>query len=85
MRAGVLLDPALVERARVGGKAETAISIHEHDPIADPFRIVKWNDCIHQSVVKCEDTRGRKHNNPPAGVQVVNDDGVVQPKRFGEA
>jgi uncharacterized protein (DUF2235 family) len=77
LRCGLDLDPAAVEQARLGARPDTPISVHKRDPIPDPFRIVNWNDRVHVSVSFRADEKPRAHNNPPPGVEVVDDDGIV--------
>jgi len=53
------------------------------DPIKDPFRTVMWTDVVHASVRRRPRTASIEHNNPPAGLQVVDDSGVILATRFG--
>lgn len=84
MRSGLVFDQAAVDDARQNEKPDTPISVHDVDPVPNPFRVIRWNDCVHTSVADRVDKRPRFHNNPPSGLTVVDDDGVIQTKRYGE-
>ncbi len=53
------------------------------DPIKDPFRPVMWTDVVHASVRRRVSTASIEYNNPPSGLQVVDDGGVILAARFG--
>src|SRR6476620_4934875 len=44
-----------------------------YDVIKDRFRVVRWNDSVHASVVFNPD---RTYNNPPSGAVIVDDQGI---------
>lgn len=74
---GLALSSEVVARNRDRMRADTPISPGpRYDLIKDPFRIVRWNDQVHDSV-RSRDRK--KHNNPPVGVARINDAG----KRVG--
>ena len=54
-------------------RPDAVCSEHRFDPIKNRFRVVRWNDHVHSSVRFRPDTR--LHNNPPAGLCLVDDDG----------
>jgi uncharacterized protein (DUF2235 family) len=79
--SGLPIDAQVVEANRALMAPDTAVAPSpRYDLIKDPFRIVRWNDQVHRSVA----ARDRStHNNPPAGVEVRdNQNNVVG--RFGE-
>ena len=43
-----------------------------YDLIKNRFRVVRWNDSVHASVVFTPD---RTYNNPPVGALIVDDGG----------
>lgn len=51
----------------------------DFDPTKDPYRPIPWTDVVHRSVT----VRQGAHN-PPMGLKVVDDDGQILPKGFGE-
>jgi hypothetical protein len=44
-----------------------------YDVIKNRFRVVRWNDSVHSSVIFNPD---RNYNNPPEGASVVDDGGT---------
>jgi uncharacterized protein (DUF2235 family) len=81
-RTGLTLDPAAVARATSGSDPSAAISVHDLDPVPQPFRVVRWNDTVHASVTMRADDKKRKHNNPPMGVARVDDTGTILDQRL---
>lgn len=78
-RAGVAFDAARMEKIRDGRKPEAPISVHAFDPVKNRFRDVHWNDWVHASVQPRADGGQREHNNPPAGLTRMDDDGSITP------
>lgn len=75
---GVPLDATVV--AQNHGRMNPAAKISEkqkYDLVPNRFRVVRWNDQTHESVAFRPDADGREHNNPPNGLAVVADTGVV--------
>lgn len=71
---GLSLDEAVVARNRARMDPGRAISPGpKYDLIKNPFRIVRWNDPVHESVSARGDAN--KHNDPPAGVARIDDTG----------
>jgi uncharacterized protein (DUF2235 family) len=81
-RAGLPLDDVATSAACSHCDPATLISVHDFDPIPSPWRIVRWNDWVHESVGAREDEKPRFYNKVPAGLDVVDDDCKVQPTRF---
>ncbi|MFN8060510.1 MAG: DUF2235 domain-containing protein [Vicinamibacterales bacterium] len=73
---GIDLKPDVVAANHDRMDPDAAISIHDVDPILK-FRVVRWNDQVHESVAFRTDTGKRKHNNPPANLARVDDAGDV--------
>jgi uncharacterized protein (DUF2235 family) len=74
LRCQLPVAPEKVRQAAERRQPACPISIHRVDLIKQPFRRMWPLDIIHSSVVLCADADGRRHNNPPAGVNVVDDD-----------
>jgi uncharacterized protein (DUF2235 family) len=74
-RTGVPLDAAVVSRNESRVKPETKISVHGFGPVEGRDRVVRWNDVVHASVRFRPSDGGTHHNNPPANVAMVDDDG----------
>lgn len=72
MRQGLPIAPDALERHQSARRPGNAIRRNKFDPRKDPYRPVRWNDLIHESVQYRAD-----HNNPPNACQVVNDDGTT--------
>jgi uncharacterized protein (DUF2235 family) len=84
-RCGVSLDDTTTSAACSHCDPATPISVHDFDPIPSPWRIVRWNDWVHDSVRQMADEKPRFHNKVPVGLTVVDDDCAILPARFGEA
>jgi uncharacterized protein (DUF2235 family) len=77
-RCGLPIPEADVARQRQNMKPNTEISKNT-DPIPNKYRTIPWTDVVHESVSFRPDA-----SNPPKGLKVVNDDGQVLEKGFGE-
>ena len=74
--AGLPIDAAVVEENRRRMKIDADCSEGPwYDLVKNRFRVVRWNDQVHESV--CYRPDGRLYNNPPAGAARVNDEGRV--------
>ncbi|HET9480625.1 MAG TPA: DUF2235 domain-containing protein [Candidatus Polarisedimenticolia bacterium] len=85
LATGLRFREASVGRALRRMDPQTPISVHALDPIQSGFRVVRWNDLVHASVSPRADDGARRHNDPPIGLQRVDDDGALLPLGFGEA
>jgi uncharacterized protein (DUF2235 family) len=74
-RAGVQLDPQVIQKNRARMKPEAPISVHKKEIGKSRFRVVRAGDAVHQSVRFRPDTGKRRHNNPPEGATVVSNTG----------
>jgi uncharacterized protein (DUF2235 family) len=83
-RCGIEIAPEVAGYYGERRDPDAPISIHELDPIKNRFRVVRWNDQVHVSVRPRPDGGKRRHNTPPTGVAVVDDDGAVLSTGFGE-
>lgn len=54
------------------------------DLIANEKRSIMGSDIVHESVAFRKTAGGFPVNNPPKGLRVVNDSGLILPKKFGE-
>lgn len=75
MRTGVGLDASKVAANASRANSNAPISIHETDLIKNRFRVIRFNDVVHQSVTFRADAGGREHNNPPNALAKVDDAG----------
>ncbi len=77
-QCGVSLKGEVVARNQLRMNPAAAISEKQkYDLVPDRFRVVRWNDQAHTSVAFRADGAGREHNNPPDGLALVDDTGVV--------
>lgn len=76
--SGLPIPPAEITK-RQGQRNPNASVSKNTDPIKDPYRPIAWTDVVHVSAAH----RDGAHN-PPKGLKMVDDDGVIQPKGFGE-
>ena len=75
-KSGLPLDPAVVQRNAARASALAAISVHGLGLIEGRDRTVRWNDVVHSSVSLRPSDHMTHHNNPPANVAIVDDEGV---------
>jgi uncharacterized protein (DUF2235 family) len=75
---GIAIPAAEIQR-RQGQINPSAPVSEDLDPQKDPYRPIPWTDVVHQSV----SVRDRAHN-PPKGLKVMDDDGRILAKGFGE-
>jgi len=79
---GLPIDAAKIAENQARMKAGTPDSKGQwYDLIKNKFRVVRWNDYVHNSVVFNED---RNYNNPPDGALLVDDAGA-QITKFSRA
>jgi uncharacterized protein (DUF2235 family) len=71
--------PAAELQKRQGQMNPSAAISKDVDPIKGSYRPIPWTDIVHKSVA----ARAGVHN-PPVGLKMVDDDGRVLPKGFGE-
>jgi len=76
-RCGLEFEPRLVERFAGRRDPDAPISVHDFDPVKNRFRTVRWTDWVHESVGPRRDRGKRQHNNPPAGLTRMADDGSL--------
>ena len=70
----------MAELQRRQGQTNPSAGISkDFDPSKDPYRPIPWTDVVHQSVAIRAGA-----NNPPAGLKVMDDDGKILPKGFGQ-
>jgi uncharacterized protein (DUF2235 family) len=74
-QCGLPIDTGVMTENKRRFQPEARISVHEKDLLKQKFRIIRSTDETHSSVTFRNDTRARKHNNPPAGLSVVSDTG----------
>ncbi len=77
-RCGLPIPEAEVAKQRQNMKPDTEIS-KNIDLISNKYRTISWTDVVHESVSSRPNA-----NNPPKGLKVVNDEGQVLNKGFGE-
>ncbi len=75
---GVPIPDSMLEDQKQNRKAEAPISTNL-DPIKNPYRPVPFMDVVHHSVTYREGA-----NNPPIGLQVVDDEGKILDEPFGK-
>lgn len=75
MKTGLPLDPLVMSRNALRVQADAKISVHGFGPIEGRDRTVRWNDVVHSSVRFRPSDGGTHHNNPPANLVRVDDDG----------
>lgn len=78
MSCNLPIPTAELQRRQEQMNLSAAIS-KDFDPVKDPYRPIPWTDVVHQSVT----IRAGAHN-PPKGLRVVDDDGRIMAKGFGE-
>ena len=78
MSYGLRIEEAELHKRQAQRNPSAAIS-KNFDIIADPYRPISWTDVVHESVTMLAGAR-----NPPTGMKVMNDDGKILPKGFGE-
>jgi hypothetical protein len=71
--------PANEIQRRQGQMNPSAPISEDLDPEKGPYRPIPWTDVVHQSV----SFRDRAHN-PPKGLKVMDDNGRILAKGFGE-
>ena len=76
---GLPIPAAELQRRQAQMNPSTKISENSFDPIKDPYRPIPWTDVVHNSV-----TMRAGANNPPRGLKVVDDDGRVLERGFGQ-
>jgi uncharacterized protein (DUF2235 family) len=70
---GLGFDPVALDQARRQMDPDRPNSLHpSYSPKGLPFRIVRWNDRVHASVVFRSD---KEHNNPPLNTVRIDDSG----------
>jgi uncharacterized protein (DUF2235 family) len=76
-RHGVALRADVVEGNRARTDPDADISERQrYDLVPNRFRVVRWNDTVHESVTARVDGKGREHNDPPIGLAMINDEGL---------
>ncbi len=81
---GLVFDPAHVDRANLGRNPATAPKTPGMDLRGNRKRTIRATDQVHVSVTRI-DTAGRfPANNPPQGLEVVDDGGNVLENGFEE-
>lgn len=78
LRCGVPIPQQEVAKQKQNIRADAEIS-KNFDIIENKYRTIMWTDIIHDSV-----TRRDGANNPPRGLKVVNDEGQILEKGFGQ-
>jgi uncharacterized protein (DUF2235 family) len=75
VRCGLPLEAGVIELNRRRMDPDRPVSLPaKYDVVTNAFRVVRWNDQVHRSVTFRSDHT--PHNDPPAGLTVVDDDGV---------
>ena len=69
------IDPAVVQRNAARMNALADISHHGFGLVEGRDRTVRWNDVVHSSVSFRPSDAMTHHNNPPANLALVDDDG----------
>jgi uncharacterized protein (DUF2235 family) len=75
VKSGVPIDPVLITGNAGRMNAAANISHHGFGPVEGRDRTVRWNDSVHSSVSFRPSDAVTHHNNPPANLVVVDDDG----------
>ncbi|NOT46091.1 MAG: DUF2235 domain-containing protein [Acidobacteria bacterium] len=76
LASGLPLDGGVIALNRQRMDRDRPISLpSKFDVKGAPFRIVRWNDQVHESVRYVDDPR--RYNNPPVGLTVVDDRGAA--------
>ena len=78
LRCGLQIPQEEFARQKLSMQPETRIS-ENLDVIKNRYRTISWTDVVHESVTHRADA-----NNPPRGLKVVNDDGRILEKGFGQ-
>jgi len=78
LRCGLKIPQEEVTKQKQQIMPESTIS-KNLDIIENKYRTIMWTDIVHDSV-----TRRDGANNPPRGLKVVNDDGRILEKGFGQ-
>lgn len=78
LRCSLPIPQQEVAKQRENMRPDTEIS-KNMDIIPNRYRTISWSDVVHESV-----SHRANANNPPKDLKVVNDDGQLLPKGFGE-
>ncbi|MBI4490587.1 MAG: DUF2235 domain-containing protein [Deltaproteobacteria bacterium] len=78
LRCGLPIPQQEVAKQRENMRPDTEIS-KNMDIIPNRYRTISWSDVVHESVSHRPDA-----NNPPKDLKVVNDDGQILSRGFGQ-
>lgn len=78
LRSGLPIPEVEITKQKQNMRPNTEIS-KNIDPIPNKYRTISWTDVVHESVSSRPNA-----NNPPKGLKMVNDEGQVLSKGFGE-